>query len=64
MTGAYKRWADSYDVPGLGKFALKNGFYVWKEWNKAYPESSLRKKIGRLLYYLLPGVHARMVGRG
>ena len=64
LTSGYKRWADSYDVPGLGMFALKNGFYVWHEWNKAFPESPFRKKVGRLFYYLMPGVHTRILGRG
>lgn len=61
LVKSYSRWADTCDVPGLGKFALTNGFYVWGQWYRVHRNSPLKKKVGRLLYFLVPGIHARIV---
>lgn len=42
------------------RFCRSNGLYVWKQWKGAYPEKTLRKKAGKMLYYLVPAICRRL----
>lgn len=44
------------------RFAASNGFYVWRQWLKVFPEKSIKNKLGRLFYFILPCVHDLMIG--
>ena len=45
-------------VTGLGK----KGLYLWRAWKEAYPESSWKTKVKRLLFFLMPKTFARYRG--
>lgn len=45
-------------VTGLGK----KGLYFWRAWREAYPESSWKTKVKRLLFFLMPKTFARYRG--
>ncbi|MBR5175333.1 MAG: glycosyltransferase [Bacteroidales bacterium] len=56
-------WLPSlYGKRGYDCFAFSNGLYVWRQWNKVYPGSSLHKKMGRLFFFLMPRIRTRLIG--
>ena len=56
-------WLPSlYEKKGYDRFAFFNGLYVWRQWKKIHPGSTLRKKFGRLLFFWMPSLHAWIFG--
>ena len=47
-------------TPAFDRFTRAKGFYVWRKWLEINPEKSFRNKLGRLLYYISPGMKKRL----
>ena len=47
----------------IRRFAYSNGFYVWRQWLKVFPEKTLKNKLGRLLYFVTPDVWTRFFSK-
>lgn len=58
----YKKDIRFFETPEFGRFARKRGFYVWRQWLKAYPGKSLRNRFGRLFFFMFPAVRRRVFG--
>lgn len=52
---AYKRFPSLVGTREFEVFARKNGLFVWREWRKLNPQVPVRKKYGRLFYFMFPG---------
>lgn len=52
-----------FRTPGFKRFARRNGFYVWKEWKAVHRDQSVRKKMGRLFFYLSPALRKKYSSR-
>lgn len=48
-------------TPAFDRFTRAKGFYVWRKWLEINPEKSFRNKLGRLLYYISPGMKQRLL---
>lgn len=66
----FRRLHSAYAVVGLQsvspvfcRFARSNGCYVWRQWLKVHPGATLKKKWGRLFYYMYPGIWQRLFAR-
>ena len=56
----YRHFKDSLGTSVYQRFSRRNGFYVWRQWSIIHPEASLKKRIGRLLFFMMPGLHKRL----
>ena len=45
---------------GFCRFARSKGCYVWRQWLEVHPGTKLKKKVGKLFYYLFPGLRKRL----
>ena len=61
LTNAYTEFTDLYGTPEFKHFAISEGHYVWEQWKAANPDSTLKKKLGRLLMFVAPEIHERFV---
>jgi len=50
----YSDHRKAVDASSFRRFANRRGFYVWKEWLMTHPESTLRRRVGRLLFFMNP----------
>lgn len=48
-------------TPDFRRFARSEGGYIWRQWLKVHPATTLKNKYGRLFYYLFPGFRQRML---
>lgn len=62
LLSIYQKNVSVYETPEFIRFARTEGFYVWRQWLKVYPEKTLRNKLGRLLFFLLPAEKQRLAG--
>ena len=58
----YTRNPHYLDSRDFNRFAFRHGGYVWRQWLAVHPEKSIRNKMGRLLYFALPGLRERLMG--
>lgn len=49
----------NFESPEFNRFAFRNGFFVWREWLFVNRDKPLRRKFGRLFYFLMPGLRKR-----
>ena len=61
LISAYTQYTDWYGTPKFNHFALNNGHYVWEQWKAANPNSTLKNKLGRLLFFMAPAAHEHIV---
>ena len=61
LTNAYLEYTDLYGTPEFKHFALSNGRYVWEQWKAANPDSELTSRLGRLLLFMTPEIHERII---
>ena len=54
--------AHRYKKRDFRHFVRVCGYYVWKEWNLAFPDVSWKKKIKRLAFSLMPGLYIDCFG--
>ncbi len=47
----------------FNRFGRKEGFYIWRQWLLTHRESSFKTKVGRLFFFMMPGVRQRLIGR-
>ena len=49
-------------TPVFRRFARTKGGYVWRQWLRVHPSTTLKNKYGRLFYYLFPDFRQRLLG--
>lgn len=54
------KWARRYcmQTRDFNRFIRKNGLYIWSQWCVTFPNSSIRKKIGRFFVIMMPRMHS------
>ena len=57
----YTLFPHSYGEPEFKRFVRSNGFYVWRHWLAINRGASLKKKIGRLFFFRMPGLRQRLL---
>ena len=60
---SYTRSPELIGSREFDKFAHKDGFYVWRQWLIIHRQRSLFNKLGRLFFFMMPGLRKRIVGR-
>ncbi len=63
MLTVYRHRTDWFDASDFKRFTRDKGFYVWRQWLAVHPEASLKKRVGRLFYYTMPGLHGQLFGQ-
>ena len=48
-------------TPEFDRFAYKKGYYVWRHWCATHQGASFKHKIGRLFYFVLPGIRQHVM---
>ena len=57
LIASYTDNHDQFENKAFKRFSHANGLYVWSQWIKVNPNKTIRKCIGRLLYFLDPSIH-------
>lgn len=48
-----------FGTPAFNRFVHKEGRYVWEQWRRANPKASLRKKVGKFLFFTMPVLYTK-----
>ena len=59
---AYTRLKDCYQTPEFRRFVRSNGPYVWREWNRAFPDVSWKRKVKRFYFCEMPQKFVHLFG--
>lgn len=59
----YSRNPHYLNARDFSRFAIIHGSYVWYQWLSVHPEKSLKNKLGRLIYFTLPVLRLRLIGK-
>ena len=58
----YSLFANHYGKTDFKRFTRIHGYYVWKEWNQAFPDVSWKRRIKRLAFSMMPRVYMACFG--
>ena len=58
----YRHRSDWFEKEEFQRFARHNGIYAFRQWNTAFTGRTLKNKVGRLSYFLLPGFRECLFG--
>jgi hypothetical protein len=56
---SYRRDSRYFGTPAFHRFVRQEGRYVREQWRRANPEASLRKKVGRFLFFTMPVLYTK-----
>ena len=59
---SYTRYPELIGSREFDKFAHKDGFYVWRQWRIIHRQRPFFNKLGRLFFFMMPGLWKRIVG--